>query len=306
MQTYQRMTVKNIINFANPKSFVASVIPAIFGILLSLKFGYSISLIRALALIFACVFFQASVNTINDYSDFVNGVDSIDDNLKEDDNVMFYNHIRPKSVDNLGWIFLGLGICLGLLALDGINYASIVIGIIATLTVLFYSKGPFPISYFPIGELTSGLVMGGLIPLGVNATISGRLNPEILAHSLPFILGIALIMMSNNASDIEKDKRAKRYTLAVVMGREKIRILYKITVGLWIVSQLVLTYYLLGYLFLGINLILFMIKGKFLKNLIFASLLPEARIGQMMSIGMANVLINGTYLLCLALSFIGS
>lgn len=306
MQTYQRMTVKNIINFANPKSFVASVIPAIFGILLSLKFGYSISLIRALALIFACVFFQASVNTINDYSDFVNGVDSIDDNLKEDDNVMFYNHIRPKSVDYLGCIFLGLGIGFGLLALDGINYASIAIGIIATLTVLFYSKGPFPISYLPIGELTSGLVMGGLIPLGVNTTISGRLNPEILAYSLPFILGIALIMMSNNASDIEKDKRAKRYTLAVVMGREKIRILYKITVGLWIVSQLVLTYYLLGYLFLGINLILFMIKGKFLKNLIFASLLPEARIGQMMGIGMANVLINGTYLLCLALSFIGS
>lgn len=306
MQTYQRMTVKNIINFANPKSFVASVIPAIFGILISLKFGYTISFVRALALVFACMFFQASVNTINDYCDFVNGVDSIDDNLKEDDNVMFYNHIRPKSVDNLGWIFLGLGIGFGLLALDGLNYASLGIGIIATITVLLYSKGPFPISYLPIGELTSGIVMGGLIPLGVNSAIAGRLDLGVLIHSIPLILGIGLIMMTNNASDIEKDKRAKRYTLAVVMGREKIRILYKITVGLWIVSQLVLTYYLAGYIFLAINLILFVIKGKFLKNLIFASLLPEDRIGQMMAIGMANVLINGTYLLCLALSFIGS
>lgn len=306
MQTYQRMTVKNIINFANPKSFVASVIPAIFGILLSLKFGYSISLIRALALILACVFFQASVNTINDYSDFVNGVDSIDDNLKEDDNVMFYNHIRPKSVDNLGWIFLGLGIGFGLLALDGINYASIAIGIIATLTVLFYSKGPFPISYLPIGELTSGLVMGGLIPLGVNTTISGRLNPEILAHSLPFILGIGLIMMTNNASDIEKDKRAKRYTLAVVMGREKIGILYKISIGFWLTCQLILTYYFGGYLLLALDFALFISQRKFIKNLIAASLLPEDRIGQMMNIGLANVLINGSYLVFLGLSFIGS
>lgn len=306
MQTYQRMTAKNIINFANPKSFVASVIPAIFGILLSLKFGYSISLIRALALILACVFFQASVNTINDYSDFVNGVDSIDDNLKEDDNVMFYNHIRPKSVDNLGWIFLGLGIGFGLLALDGINYASIAIGIIATLTVLFYSKGPFPISYLPIGELTSGLVMGGLIPLGVNTTISGRLNPEILAHSLPFILGIGLIMMSNNASDIEKDKRAKRYTLAVVMGREKIGILYKISIGFWLTCQLILTYYFGGYLLLALDFALFISQRKFIKNLITASLLPEDRIGQMMNIGLANVLINGSYLVFLGLSFIGS
>lgn len=306
MQTYQRMTVKNIINFANPKSFVASVIPAIFGILLSLKFGYSISLIRDLALIFACVFFQASVNTINDYSDFVNGVDSIDDNLKEDDNVMFYNHIRPKSVDYLGCIFLGLGIGFGLLALDGINYASIAIGIIATLTVLFYSKGPFPISYLPIGELTSGLVMGGLIPLGVNTTISGRLNPEILAHCLPFILGIGLIMMSNNASDIEKDKRAKRYTLAVMMGREKIGILYKISIGFWLTCQLILTYYFGGYLLLALDFALFISQRKFIKNLIAASLLPEDRIGQMMNIGLANVLINGSYLAFLGLSFIGS
>ena len=56
------MTVKNIINFANPRTFVASIIPAIFGILLSLKLGYSLSLARALALIMACVFFQAAVN----------------------------------------------------------------------------------------------------------------------------------------------------------------------------------------------------------------------------------------------------
>ena len=88
MKTYQKMTLKNIINFANPKSFVASIIPSIFGILMLIKSGYSISLLRSLGLVLSCVFLQSSVNTINDYSDFINGVDSKEDNLKEYDNIM--------------------------------------------------------------------------------------------------------------------------------------------------------------------------------------------------------------------------
>lgn len=306
MYAYQRMSVKNIINFANPKSFVASVIPAIFGILLTIKFGYSMSFARGLVLILTCVFFQASVNTINDYADFVNGVDSIDDNLEAEDNIMFYNNIRPKSVENLGLIFLAIGIGLGFLALDGINYPSIAIGLVALFTVLFYSKGPLPISYLPIGEFTSGFVMGGLIPLGVSSAITASLNPEILIYSLPFILGIGLIMMSNNASDIEKDKRAKRNTLAIVMGREKIRILYKISLVLWLISQVILTYVLAGNILLVLNLALLFIKKNFIKEVLSACLLPEARIGQMMNIAKANVLINASYLLWIGLSMIGA
>lgn len=306
MQAYQRMTVKNIINFANPRTFVASIIPAIFGILLSLKLGYSLSLARALALIMACVFFQAAVNTINDYSDFVNGVDSLDDNLEEDDNVMFYSNIRPKSVENLAIIFLLIGIGLGFLGLDRMNFPSLVIAFIGLLTVFLYSKGPMPISYLPIGELTSGFVMGGLIPLGVFSAVSNSFDGKILLVSFPFMLGIALIMMSNNASDIEKDRRAKRYTLAVVMGRQKIRVLHKIFILAWLISQLSLTYYLTGLPILALNSVCLILRLRFIRSVFSASLLPEARIGQMISIAKANVLINGVYLTGILISLFGA
>ena len=306
MQAYQRMTVKNIINFANPRTFVASIIPAIFGILLSLKLGYSLSLARALALIMACVFFQAAVNTINDYSDFVNGVDSLDDNLEEDDNVMFYSNIRPKSVENLAIIFLLIGIGLGFLGLDRMNFPSLVIAFIGLLTVFLYSKGTLPISYLPIGELVSGFVMGGLIPLGVFSAVSNSFDGKILLASLPFMLGIALIMMSNNASDIEKDRRAKRYTLAVVMGRQKVKVLYKISILLWLISQLSLTYYLAGLPILALNSVFLILRLRLIRNVFTASLLPEARIGQMISIVKANVLINGVYLTGILISLFGA
>ena len=300
------MTTKNIINFANPRSFVASIIPAIFGIILSLKLGYSISLLRAITLILSAAFFQASVNTINDYCDFVNGVDSLEDNLRADDNIMFYNNIRPKSVENLALIFLLTAISLGLLSLDRINYPSLVIGLLGVLTVLLYSKGPYPISYLPIGELTSGFVMGGMIPLGVFSAISNKLNFWILLASLPFMLGIALIMMSNNASDIEKDKRANRHTLAVLMGRDKTRIMYKIFIIFWIISELYLTYYISGFLMFALNCILFILMIRFIGGLFKASLLPKARICQMMSIAKGNVLINGFYLISVIISLFGA
>lgn len=305
MKTYQKMTLKNIINFANPKSFVASIIPSIFGILMLIKSGYSISLLRSLGLVLSCVFLQSSVNTINDYSDFINGVDSKEDNLKESDNIMFYNCIRPESVRNLGLLFLTIGIMFGLLTLESINYKSIIIGIIGVITVLNYSMGPFPISYLPVGEVFSGIVMGGLIPIGVFSVISEKIDFTIMGYAMPFIIGISLIMMSNNSSDIEKDKKANRNTLAVVMGRKNIRILYKILIIVWFISQFYLVLYFGGYKALIIDLIIFFLKRKFIFRIFTASLIPQDRVRQMMDIGLTNILLNFSYLVIIVISLIG-
>lgn len=305
MKTYQKMTLKNIINFANPKSFVASIIPSIFGILMLIKSGYSISLLRSLGLILSCVFLQSSVNTINDYSDFINGVDSKEDNLKESDNIMFYNCIRPESVRNLGLFFLAIGIVFGLLTLESINYKSIIIGIIGVITVLNYSMGPFPISYLPVGEVFSGIVMGGLIPIGVFSVISEKIDFTIMGYAMPFIIGISLIMMSNNSSDIEKDEKANRNTLAVVMGRKNIRILYKILIIVWFISQSYLVLYFGGDKALIIDLIILFLKRKFIFRIFTASLLPQYRVRQMMDIGLTNILLNFSYLVIIVISLIG-
>lgn len=306
MDGYQKMTIKNVIDFANPKSFVASIVPAGFGILISIKYGYSVNLFRALGLLLSCVFFQASVNTINDYSDFVNGVDSKEDNLEEDDNIMFYNKIDPRSVRKLGLIFLILGIILGLISLGKIIYPSLIIGIIGLLTVLLYSGGPFPLSYLPVGEIASGFVMGGLIPLGVFTVFAEKIDPRVLALSLPLMVGIGLVMMSNNASDIEKDRRANRYTLAVCLGRRNIRVVYRISFLFWLGSELFLSYYLGGYLILIFNILIFVWKRKFLADMYKKSLLPKDRIGQMMGIGLTNIIINGSYIVGIGLSLLGA
>ncbi|MPM29623.1 1,4-dihydroxy-2-naphthoate octaprenyltransferase [bioreactor metagenome] len=75
--------------------------------------------------------------------------------------------------------------------------------------------------------------MGGLIPLAVYTALTGQAALWVLWRSAPLILGIGLIMLTNNISDIERDIPAGRKTLAVLMGRLKAAGLYRAMLILW-------------------------------------------------------------------------
>lgn len=108
------------------------------------------------------------------------------------------------------------------------GFIPLVIAIIGAIVVVLYSAGKTPISYLPIGEATSGIVMGGLIPLASFYVLaSGSLDFAIVVMSLPQIIGIALIMMTNNTCDIEKDIDSKRRTLPVCLGRKRAKDVYR-------------------------------------------------------------------------------
>lgn len=304
INSYQKLSLKNMINFANPRSFAASLIPSVFGLVLCAKFGLKINVLKSIFIVISCILFQSAVNTLNDHSDFIKGVDSINDNLEEKDNIMAYNNLDPKKVEMLGYVYLILGIIFGFLSLKNFNKYTLTIAFIGFLTVFFYSKGSLPISYLPIGEIVSGLVMGGLIPLGVYSSIANNVNNYILIYSLPFIIGISMIMMSNNGSDIEKDFKSNRYTLAVVMGRDKFAKLYHISTVFWLLSVISLIYYFAGIGFLIISLIIFTCKYKIIISLLKTKLEPSMRIKNMQTIVKANYFINSVYVLILALSLI--
>jgi 1,4-dihydroxy-2-naphthoate octaprenyltransferase len=61
--------------------------------------------------------------------------------------------------------------------------------------------------------------MGGIITVATYVSMTLSFTPLILAIALPSVLTIALIMLSNNTCDIERDIIAGRKTLAVLLGR---------------------------------------------------------------------------------------
>jgi 1,4-dihydroxy-2-naphthoate octaprenyltransferase len=202
--------------------------------------------IRALsiwALMLVCaVALQSAVNTYNDYRDFISGLDTAQTVLDETDASIVYNHINPRSALKV------VAACLVIAGLTGIaivalsSWILLVLGLVAVAAVFFYSGGPVPLSRLPLGELVSGLVMGGVITAATCLAITGDLTGYALAACLPAVVGIALIMQTNNTCDIERDTETGRHTLPVIIGRRPSVIcmtVLALAVFAWMTAQLI-------------------------------------------------------------------
>ena len=237
---------------------------------------------------------QSSVNTFNDYYDYVKGADSIDDDVDPSDAVLLYNNVNPRSALALAVGLLITAFALGIYVIWQAGIIPLIIGIIGAVFVVLYSAGKTPISYLPIGEIVSGVVMGGLIPLACYYVLSGSLTPLALLWALPEILGVGLIMFTNNTCDIEKDIDANRHTLSVLLGREKARWAYHAVLYTWIIAIVVLVAF---YFTKGVIAIPFMILSAYpmLKALLANPLAPQSRQAAMSQVCGVNIALGAWY-----------
>ena len=293
-----RLTVKSALQLAAPHTWIASIGPVLFGILFCKLEKYPLSIWKSIILVLTCIFMQSSVNTFNDYVDYIKGNDSEKDNVEESDAVLIYNSINPKDVLILGIIYLILGAVLGIIACRDSGFLPLGIGYIGGAVILLYSGGPLPISYLPIGEIVSGFVMGILIPLGVASVSDGRFHSEIFLYAFPLMIGIALIMMTNNGCDIEKDTLANRQTLAVILGRRNTKNLYHVLIVIWLLIISFLSVYLLGMAGF-ITPVLIVLGYRCFKSLMQSELLASKRIEQMKNIVKANIIVNIAYFIAI-------
>ncbi len=231
--TYERFTLRMALNLAAPHTWPASIVPALVATCAA-ALVQPISLSMALVLLVIVVLMQASVNTFNDYYDYVKGTDSEDDNVDASDAVLVYNNVNPNSALALAVGMLGVAFVLGVYAIVQAGFVPLVIALVGAAFVVLYSAGKSPISYLPLGEVVSGVVMGALIPLAIYQVLTGILHFTVLLWSIPMVIGIGLIMFTNNTCDIERDIPAGRRTLPIVLGRPRAVALYRALLVVWI------------------------------------------------------------------------
>ena len=291
------LTRRQGLGLAAPQTWAASVIPAVFAVVYCRWRGYPLEPYKAVLLMAAVICMQSAVNTLNDYMDFVKGTDSISDHLEQSDAILIYSDLDPKTARNFGLACLLTGLIMGGIACLGSSWLPILIGFVGAVIILLYSGGPLPVSYLPAGEAVSGFVMGGLIPLGIAACSDGKPHVDILLYSIPLMIGIGLIMMSNNGCDIEKDRRAGRHTLPTILGREKTLTLYKGFLVLWIMATILFSFSAGGIAGIAAVLILIVFGRKIFTGLFRMGLKPENRIFQMKGIAAANLCCGGAYII---------
>ena len=236
-----RFTSKHALQLAAPHTWAASVIPVISAGCFAVATGYAISLLTMLVLLLISVLMQSAVNALNDYMDYVKGSDSIDDDVDPSDAVLVYQNINPRNALFLSCGFIAAAFLLGIYCIAISGFIPLVIALIGVSIVFLYSGGKTPISYLPIGELVSGFVMGGLITLASYTVLTDSFQLIVLVWSIPVMIGIGLIMMTNNGCDIAKDIEAGRRTLPVMLGHRRTVLVYHGSMIAWYICYIAIT-----------------------------------------------------------------
>lgn len=289
-----RLTPQLALQLAAPHTWVASIFPVLMAVAFAAVRTQAISVPFTLILLVIAVLMQSAVNTFNDYFDYVKGSDTTDDAVEEHDAVLVYNDLAPKQALNLAIVFLLAAFSLGILCIVRAGWIPLTIALIGAAATLLYSGGKTPLSYLPIGEVVSGFVMGGLLTLASYQVLTLQLDWIVLVWSIPLMIGIALIMMTNNTCDIEKDTDARRHTLPVCLGRKRAQILYRALLIIWMSSLCIIVAL---WFTKGIVLLPFMILAAHgcVRALFGCSLTPSVRIAAMGQICSANILFGAFY-----------
>ena len=101
----------------------------------------------------------------------------------------------------------------------------LVMGILGALAAVTYSLGPKPYIVYPIGEVVSGLFVGGLSSFVSIALQVGHLRPELFLYACVPMMMTVFLMSTNNTSDYEKDKGTRRTLPHVIGFRNSIKII---------------------------------------------------------------------------------
>ena len=295
-KVFSPLTPKLAWQLAAPHTWVAAYVGVLLsGVYTIAAYSGHVNLVLLGLLLLICVFMQSSVNVFNDYFDYTKGTDSLE-NSSEDafDAVLVYNNLNPKSVLALAIGYLVCAGIIGVYIVYSCGWIPLLIGLIGAIVVVIYSGGKTPISYLPIGEFISGIVMGSFIPLACTYVLSGVLDFFVLVLSIPLAVGIGMILATNNTCDIEKDIDAKRKTLAVVLGRTEATNVYRLVIMLWIIFTIILV----GILYTkGLPIMAFMLIGIFpvARALFKNPLIQQSREAAMSQIVMLNVIISAFY-----------
>lgn len=291
---YGRLTPRLAMQLAAPHTWPAAILPVLAAVAAAAVTAPAVSVTMACVLLVICVLMQAAVNTFNDYYDYVKGADSADDNVDPTDAVLVYNNVNPRAALALAIGFLAAAFLLGAYVIWVAGWIPLALGVAGAVIVVLYSAGKTPISYLPIGELVSGFVMGGLIPLASYQALTGVFDLRALLWAVPTILGVGLIMFTNNTCDVEKDAESGRRTLSVLLGRERARALYHGVVYAWVVAIVALV---AVFFTNGLVVMPFMLLASYplLKALLCNPLVPAARIGAMAQVCSVNIALGAFY-----------
>jgi len=202
-----------------PKTLLAGIAPVILGTGLSFNYTNTILPIVAIVTILCTVFLQIGTNLVNDYFDFLTGIDN--KFRLGPQRMSISGAIAPAHIKTGFLISFILSFLLGIYLMNIGGLPIIIIGLTSIVFAYIYTGGPFPLSHYPLGELLAFIFFG---PIAVWGTF--YLQTKVISP-IPILIGAgqgltaAVIMSVNNLRDSINDKKHRKNTLFVLLGEKR-------------------------------------------------------------------------------------
>ncbi len=170
---------------------------------------------RFIALLLTVIFLQMGAHLVNDYYDYLRGVDT--SNALGPGGLIQQGLVKPVRVLSVGLLLLLLGTFFGLLtALSG-GLLLLVFTVVGLFCAYFYSATAFSLSAIMLGEVISFLIFGPVLTLAAYFAQTGHIDRLAFVYSLPLGLLATAFIHLNNMRDAESDAQAGKHTLAAFL-----------------------------------------------------------------------------------------
>jgi 1,4-dihydroxy-2-naphthoate octaprenyltransferase len=214
-------------------TFLSAALAGIFAARVG-QFNFGLWVLVTIGLILA----HATNNLLNDYTDYVRGVDQ--DNYYRAEygpQPLVHGLMTKRQLLTYAAVTGALAAACGvaLIALTDWNTA-ILMGL-GVFFVLFYT---WPLKYIALGEIAVLIVWGPLMIGGSYYVMTGSWDWNVVLGSLPYALGVTGVIFGKHIDKFEVDKAKRIHTLPVVIGETPSRY---ILIGM-LILQYLLTIYL--------------------------------------------------------------
>lgn len=207
------------------RTLPAAAAGVVTGSALAWRDGY-FRLDAALACLLTALLLQIGSNLANDVFDYERGTDTPE--RLGPVRVTQAGLLTPAQVKGGMVIVFALAALLGLyLAWLG-GWPVIVLGLAAILSAIAYTGGPFPLGYYGLGDLFVFVFFGLASVAGTYYVQAKSIAAAAWWMAIPPGLIITAILVVNNLRDLENDRKAGKYTLAVMLGERASKVQYLI------------------------------------------------------------------------------
>ena len=227
---------------ARPKTLPAAIAPVLVGTAFA---GYNTTVLHTLLALIVALALQVGVNYANDYSDGIKGTDA--DRIGPM-RLVGSGAATPGSVKKAAFISFAIAAIAGLILASRTSWLLIILGAICILTAWTYTGGPKPYGYQALGEVSVFIFFGVVATVGTYYVQTESISREVLLASFAMGALACAILVLNNLRDLENDKSADKKTLAVVMGDQGTRDLYKWLMFFALAMSVALTFFSFFYL----------------------------------------------------------